>query len=151
MIKNPNKIKEMSIKFGCIPPKGYLAITMFGTIYINKKNKEYWDRYSAYYKEETMIHEGIHLKQAQNDGSWFKFYCKYLWWWIKAMFLSGFKNSIAYYCIPYEVEAFMYENNKFYNCERSKAIQNIPTSALVDLKKNSSSHRDYILAVKNLY
>lgn len=149
MLQRPTKIKELTVKYGIIPPKDYLAITFFGTMYINKKNKDYWESYT--YKEETMIHEGIHLKQAQNDGTWFKFYCKYLWWWIKAIFLSGFKNNIAYYCIPYEVEAYMYENDKYYNCSRSKAIQNIPIRDLVKLKKNSSSHRDYILAIKNLY
>ena len=151
MIKRPSKIKELTIKYGCIPTSGFLAITFFGTMYINKKNKTKWEDYSEAYKKEVLNHEGIHLQQAQIEGTWFKFYCKYLWWWIKAMFLCGFKNSIAYYVIPYEVEAHMYENNLKYKCERSKIIQNILIKKLVELKKNSSYQQNFLNAIKNLY
>lgn len=149
MIKKPSDINEITIKYGIIPPSGYLAIILFGVLYINKKNKTYWEEYPEVYKKWTMNHEYIHLKQAQRDKSWFVFYCKYLWWWIKAMFLSGFKNSIAYYCIPYEVEAFMFEADPGYNCTFSKIIQRVPIKTLVTLKKRTKTLKEFILAIKN--
>ena len=150
MIKRPTKISQLIVKFGIIPPEDFLAITMFGYMFINKKNKTYWEELGEY-KQITYIHEGIHLMQAQNDGFWFIFYCKYLWWWLKAIILSGFDNDIAYYCIPYEVEAHIYEQDPNYKCERTKVFQNIPIRTLVNLKKNSSTYSNYIESIKNLF
>ena len=51
-------------------------------------------------------HETIHLMQAKDKGSWWKFYLSYFWEWIKhGMF---FANS-SYYAIKYEIEAYAKE------------------------------------------
>ena len=48
-------------------------------------------------------HETIHLMQAKDKGSWWKFYLSYFWEWIKhGMF---FVDS-SYYAIKYEIEAY---------------------------------------------
>lgn len=151
MIKNPKDIKELTIKYGIIPPSNYIAITWFGIMHINKKNKELWESYSNLYKNEVIRHETIHLKQAQKEGSWTKFYAKYLWYWIKAMFLCGFRNSIAYYCNPYEIEAYIHERDNEYNLTKFDVYQNIPIKQLVEIKKSSTSTSSFKEMISNLY
>lgn len=151
MIKKPSDIKEITIKYGIIPPGDFLAITWFGKMYINKKNKVYWESCSEAYRTRVINHETIHLKQAQREGSWTKFYAKYLWAWIKAMFLCGFKNSIAYYSIPYEVEAHINEKNMNYNLEKFEVYQNIPITTLVKIRKINSNINLFIQYISNMY
>lgn len=147
-MKKPSEIQNPEIKFGCIPPKGYLAISWFGKIYINKKNKEYWKKYPDYLKNITIKHEKIHIMQAERThNSWFCFYCKYIWFWLKAMFLCKFKNSIAYYCNPFEVEAYMHENNRFYNIYLHEVYQKIPVAVYVKLFKKS---KNFSVFIKNI-
>lgn len=147
-MKKPSEIKTPEIKFGCIPSKGYLAIMWFGKIYINKKSREYWEKYPDYLKNITIKHEKIHIMQAEKTrNSWFCFYCKYIWFWLKAMFLSGFKNSIAYYCNPFEVEAFLHENDRFYNIYLHEVYQKIPVAVYVKLFKKS---KNFSVFIKNI-
>lgn len=151
MIKKPNDVKEITIKYGIIPPSGFLAITWFGTMYINKKNKEEWEKYSETYKRTVINHETIHLKQAQREGTWTKFYAKYLWYWIKGMFLSGFKNDIAYYCIPYEIEAYVNEGNLNYNLSKFEVYQKIPIKTFVSIKKKFKYINLFKQYISNMY
>lgn len=115
-MKRPSKIQNIDFIFNkFIPPKGFLAITFFGKVYIHNRNKSLWESYSEEYKEVVRRHETIHVRQAEMaHDSWFRFYMKYLWHWIVAMLNCGFKNSIAYYCIPYEVEAYLQEDDYDY-------------------------------------
>ena len=76
------------------PFKGYLAMSWCGYL-LTRYSPDNIDT-------ETVNHETIHLMQAKDEGSWLKFYLKYLWEWIKggAFFVSSF-----YYTMKYEVEA----------------------------------------------
>lgn len=139
----------MQVKYGIIPPRNYYAITWFGTIYINKQNKSEWEQDPN--RELTISHENIHLRQAQIEGSWCKFYIKYLWKWIKAFIMSGCKNSIAYYCNPYEIEAYIYEADPTYNMQRSKVFQKLSIKKLVKYKKNIKGLKDYLEAISQMY
>ena len=147
-MKKPSEIQSPEIKFGCIPPKGYLAITWFGKMYINKKNKEYWEKYPDYFKNITVKHEKIHIMQAEKTrNSWFCFYCKYIWFWLKAMFLCKFKNSIAYYCNPFEVEAYMHEKQKYYSCNGYDFYQKIPIAVYVSMYKSAKNFSDFLMHI----
>lgn len=145
IMKRPSEIAVPEVTFGIVPPKGYLAITWFGKIVINKKNKEYWEKYPDILKNKTINHERIHIRQAEKThNSWFCFYCKYIWVWLKTFVLSGFKNSIAYYCNPFEVEAYLNETNRFYQLKLFDFYQKIPVSVYIALYKSSKSFSDFL-------
>lgn len=134
----PSTFKEVNVKFNSlVPPKGFLAITLFGTIYIHNRDKEYWEKISETKSgKETKWHEMIHIKQATMEkDSWFLFYVKYLWYWLKNMFYCGFKNSIAYYAIPYEMEAYGNENYFGYTMKYFDKYKQMSTKERVDLFK----------------
>ena len=57
------------------PFKGYLAMSWCGYL-LTRYSPDNIDN-------ETVNHETIHLMQAKDEGSWLKFYLKYLWEWIK--------------------------------------------------------------------
>ena len=143
---------EIKIKYSSlVPPKGYLAITLFGTVYIHKRNKDYWEnKCSIAFKKRTINHETIHMKQAKHEGGYFMFYLKYLAFWVQAMFLCGFKNSIAYYCIPYEVDAYIHEGNSLYNEYGIELIKKIPMKTLVNIKKSTGTTMKFINTVSKL-
>ena len=145
-------MEEIKIKYSSfVPPKGYLAITLFGTMYIHKRNKDYWENQcSKASKKRTITHESIHMKQAEYEGGYFKFYLKYLAFWIKAMLLCGFKNSIAYYCIPYEIDAYMHETKSLYNPYGIELIKKIPMKTLVNIKKSTNTVTKFINALSEL-
>lgn len=145
-------MEEVKIKYSSlVPPKGYLAITLFGTMYIHKRNKEYWEKQiSDINKKITINHESIHMKQAKHEGGYFIFYLKYLAFWIQAMFLCGFKNSIAYYCIPYEVDAYMHEAMPLYNEYGIELIKKIPMKTIVTIKKSTVSQSKFIKELSKL-
>ena len=152
MCKRPKDIKTVTVKFGIIPPKDFLAITWFGTMYINKRNKDLWEKeYTDAWKQIILNHENIHLKQAQREGSWIKFYAKYLWYWLKNMFLCGFKNNIAYYCIPYEIEAYQHERNFNYDLEKFYIYQQLSAKITIPIYKNSGDFSTFKKTIKNMF
>ena len=153
-MKRPSEIETITIKYGIIPPSGFLAITWFGNIIINKRNKEHWlNNYTEEEKQITFNHEMIHVKQAQQEhNSWLLFYIKYLYYWIKAMFLCNFKNSIAYYCIPYEIEAYTFEEDKNYNMNKTNTYKNIPMKTIVNvMKTHNGNKKDIVNYIKYMY
>lgn len=150
--EDENRMEEIKIKYSSlVPPKGYLAITLFGTMYINKREKDYWENQcTSATRKRVITHESIHMKQAEYEGGYFMFYLKYLAFWIKAMFLCGFKNSIAYYCIPYEIDAFMHETKSLYNVYGIELIKKIPMKTLVNIKKSTTTTAKFINAISKL-
>lgn len=61
-------------------------------------------------------HENIHLRQAQDKGSWIKYYWGYIWEWIKG---NPFSKK-AYYTNKNEVEAYAKEEDLGYLFRRPK-------------------------------
>ena len=55
--------------------------------------------------------------QAKDEGSWVRFYLKYLWEWIKG---GAFFVSSSYYTMKYEVEAYAKEDDETYLFRRKK-------------------------------
>lgn len=86
------------IRMDHFPFKGYSAMSWCGHCVMRND-------YKKPVKETTLKHEQIHLQQGVREGSWVKFYLKYLWEWIKGNPLIAPATS-AYYTIPYEVEAY---------------------------------------------
>lgn len=63
--------------------------------------------------ERTIRHEAIHLLQAKQCGSWWKYYAKYLREWMRGNPIIA-PSSSAYYTIPFEIEAYANEDNPDY-------------------------------------
>ena len=104
--------------------------------------------FNHYFKNITIKHEKIHIMQAEKtQNSWFCFYCKYIWFWLKAMFLCKFKNSIAYYCNPFEVEAYMHEKQKYYSCNEYDFYQKIPIAVYVSIYKSAKNFSDFLMHI----
>ena len=145
-MERPSKCKEVNFKINSlVPPKGFFAITLFGTVYIHERNKEQWERIKDLQSgKETKWHETIHVKQAQMEkDSWFVFYLKYLGFWLKNMFYCGFNNTVAYYTIPYEMEAYGNENYFNYNMKYFEDYKNMSTKERIELyKKHSGTWRE---------
>lgn len=102
---SPRKTTDLEvIQMKWFPFTGYAAMSWCGKL-ITKNNIKV---------DETLLrHETIHLKQAQQYGSWLIYYIKYLIEWFKGKPFSSPTNS-AYYTIPFEVEAYANEDNKGY-------------------------------------
>lgn len=79
-----------------LPPKGFVAINLFGIIFVRK---------NANISEKTLRHEAIHSAQIK-ELLIIGFYVLYLWFWIVNLFRCGFKNHVAYRNICFEIEAY---------------------------------------------
>lgn len=115
------------------PFSGYSAMSWCGRLVTRKDPEKI--------SEKTKNHETIHLKQAQTEGSWLKYYVKYVWWWIKGNPIIHPASS-AYYTIPYEMEAYANEDDftyvDNYNPENLKRyiISNRKSTYREKMKKN---------------
>lgn len=136
----PSKFAKPIIHYSkLLPPKGFTAITLFGHVFIRK---EYEGGFSSYEWNELIYHETIHILQATLEhNSWFVFYVKYLYYWLRNMFHCGFKNNIAYYCIPYEMEAYyqdiFWNSDKSYDCRNLNKFKKFPYKTAIERRKNT--------------
>ena len=95
----------MKIKYSnIIPFKGFYAINLFGTYFIRKEYKEYP------VEEEILNHEAIHTAQMKEMGYIF-FYIWYFIEWLIRLLING---RYAYYCLPFEREAYENDQNLKY-------------------------------------
>lgn len=114
--KNTKEIKAKLNKFLC--PYGFAAITLFGIIYVRKK--EYLWKINRTNKIDSILenHEMIHIRQAWGTkNSWFIFYLLYIWQWICNLPLFIFGLKMPYRFIEFELEATCNELNFSYNTE----------------------------------
>lgn len=100
--KKTNKLEVIQMKW--FPFSGYSAMSWCGKLIT--KNSKLID-------ESLLRHETIHLKQAQQYGSWLTYYIIYLKEWIKGKPFTSPMSS-AYYTIPFEVEAYANEDKPGY-------------------------------------
>lgn len=91
--------------------------------------------YGEYIRPTTLKHEQIHLQQGFREGSWIKFYMKYIWSWICGNPIIAPAIS-AYYTIPYEVEAYANCDNENY------IILPVKTFEIENRKSTYKKHRD---------
>ena len=105
----PSNIKEVdTVKMKHIPPKGFKYLMWCGHCLYTK------DKCSTLNPVDKN-HEMIHLRQAQDKGSWAIYYLSYLWEWIK-----GWPYKDSYYTIKYEVESYAKEYDLDYLNRRKK-------------------------------
>ena len=90
MIVIPNNI---------IPFPGYVAINLFGIVFVRKST---WENRSEADKAVTLNHEAIHTAQMKELLFVF-FYIIYFFEWLVRLFINGSK---AYENISFEVEAY---------------------------------------------
>lgn len=88
-----------------IPPKGFIAITLFGIVFARKQ-----------LNETSKNHEAIHIKQG-NEMLWIFFY---LWYSIEwTVRLIQFRDKkLAYYNISFEREAYINQSDDEYLSKR---------------------------------
>ena len=87
-----------------IPLPGFAAMAFFGVIFARKKHRPL----SAH----MLNHEAIHEAQAKDCGGWWRFYAKYLSYWIMYCF--------SYSSIPFEKEAYANQRDVNYLKNRNK-------------------------------
>lgn len=93
-----------------IPFKGFIAINLFGVVFVRNEYKGTLD------KHNTLDHEAIHTAQMK-EMLYVGFYVWYLIEWIIKLFKYG---KEAYYKISFEQEAFDHEHYCWYLKERKK-------------------------------
>lgn len=111
----PNKIVSVKAKKAWYLPSSILAITWFGIIYC--KTREYADSINSTTVIDTVLksHETIHVRQAETmNNSWFRFYMRYIWEWIKNLPLITINSWAPYRFMPIEMEAYNHEYNYDY-------------------------------------
>lgn len=93
------------VKNKILPPKGFLAINLFGVLFTRKDNLDVY----------TINHEEIHTKQMKELGYIFF----YIWYGIEWL-IRLFKKGDAYRNISFEKEAYANEYNLDYIKYRHK-------------------------------
>lgn len=136
---NPNEMNELKLKeTSCFPFDGYLSMMWCGHLVYRKSKSERIQKYINDPKYAvTYNHEMIHLCQSQTEGSWWKYYLKYVWEWICGGPIMA-PASAAYYTIPYEMEAYANEKDLTYtdNYDGSNLYK-------YDIKKRKSTYKEH--------
>lgn len=106
------KTTTVKIRYNHWIPKvlGVSAITLYPYILIKFPREPHFPR--------VLKHEMQHVRQVREIG-WWKFYFSYLWEWFKNL-LEHRNHKSAYVFIPYEVEAYKLEVEKFTDAEREE-------------------------------
>ena len=91
-----------------IPFKGYLAINLFGILFVRGTKSEKEHRITG----KVMNHEMIHTAQMKELAYIFF----YLWYFVEYCVIRLFhkKQGCAYHDVSFEEEAYLYENDDQY-------------------------------------
>ena len=100
-----------------LPPKGFMAINLFGVVFVKEKYKTYE---GTYHFQKMLNHEGIHTKQMQELGYIF-FYIIYFIEWLYRVITPPW--STAYRDISFEKEAYEHEKDFNYIANRQHFSQ----------------------------
>lgn len=92
-----------------LPPKGFVAINLFGVCVVRKEYEQDF-RDNTPYSKKVLHHESIHTAQMK-EMAYIGFYIAYFFEWLYRLFINGQK---AYYHISFEREAFKYEKRLDY-------------------------------------
>lgn len=99
-----------------LPFKGFVAINIFGILFIRKSYKKYE---GTYWYDAMLNHEKIHTAQMKEQLYIF-FYVLYLIEYIIRLFATKFNFHTAYKSISFEQEAYTNENNLTYLNNRKR-------------------------------
>mgnify|MGYP006956034496 CR=1 FL=1 len=91
-----------------IPFRGYLAINLFGVLFVRGTEQEKKYRING----KVLNHESIHTAQMKELG--YVFF--YLWYFVEYCIIRLFhrKQGCAYHDVSFEEEAYLYENDYQY-------------------------------------
>ena len=88
-----------------IPFKGFIAINLFGVLFVRNEYKKRFESEGFATTTTTLNHESIHTEQIKELGYIFF----YIWYLIEWLLRLPFGN--AYYNISFEREAYTNEKN----------------------------------------
>lgn len=115
----------MRIKYSkIIPFKGFMAMNLYGTLFIRKEFKERWEsRYTKKTRDRILNHESIHSAQAHDfcKINWIGytiFYIVYRLLWIVEIIRPPYNK--AYKDVCFEKEAYINEDDLNYLKTRKK-------------------------------
>jgi len=113
-----SKIEFQGLNFVCgckiLPPRGYSAITLFGTVY-TRKSADVVFRYIQTDRGKVWAHhEAMHVYQADTFSpsflKWFLFYVVYIYEFLKTWpFFMTWKQAYRTTC--FELEAYMKQDD----------------------------------------
>lgn len=127
------------IKMKYFPFDGYSYMSWCGNIIYKK------DRY-ANINSISLRHETIHKFQAgKNYSRWYRYYLKYLWYWIIG---NPFSRS-SYYTIPFEIEAYANEDNLDYEVTKDSYKKYIIKDRKSTYNKNRKTWKQFIKTIVN--
>lgn len=111
MGEDHKNLSNMKIVYNnIIPFKGFIAINLFGVLFVRKELK-------SYVKDEVINHEMIHTKQMIEMG----YILFYIWYIIEYLIrLCSSNKKTAYYDISFEREAYENEDFTYYIKTRKK-------------------------------
>ena len=119
--RRPSRVEEMkAVADGFWLGKNYEALTFFGYIVVHSKEEAERINATSSKNDSTKRHEMIHLRQAQSlHNSWFLFYVRYIWYYVRAIPQNKYNRNAAYYLNPFEMEAYehMYEQDYLEKCK----------------------------------
>ncbi|MBD5356035.1 MAG: hypothetical protein HDR88_03380 [Bacteroides sp.] len=96
------------IRNNIIPFKGYAAINLFGVFFVRK---------DVSIDPTLLNHELIHTRQMK-ETFYIGFYILYLLFWFFLLLKYKFNSNVAYWHIPFEIEAYANERNMKYLSQR---------------------------------
>ena len=101
--RRPSRVEEMkAVADGFWLGKNYEALTFFGYIVVHSKEEAERINATSSKNDSTKRHEMIHLRQAQSlHNSWFLFYVRYIWYYVRAIPQNNYNRNAAYYLNPY--------------------------------------------------
>lgn len=100
-----------------IPVDGFVAVNLFGVLFVRKKYKEMLDTRHEY-KTLVVNHESIHTEQMK-ELLYIGFYVMYAIYYLILLFRYG-KTLKAYKMIPFEQEAYNNERDIEYLSHRKR-------------------------------
>lgn len=108
----PSKVKTLTAKKTWLLLPSFKGITWMGVVYC--RVQKYIDEINRSNDIDSNFksHEMIHVKQAQSmKDSWFRFYCNYVFQYIKNFPLITVDLHAPYRLIPTEIEAYLNQDN----------------------------------------
>lgn len=104
------------VENGVIPFKGFLAINLFGIVFVRK---EYWRKKDAWHRQKCLLHESIHTAQMK-ELLYVFFYVIYILEWLLRL---AVRPKEAYRSISFEVEAYSHQGDEEYLRNRKHFAQ----------------------------
>jgi len=146
-MKKPSKIKCVSAKKGWFLLPFFSAITLFGVIYCKSQKRVDEINKSDNIDSQLESHETIHVRQAESTkDSWFVYYTKYIWQWIRNLPLITIHLFAPYMFIAFELEAYRYQGNFSYclgKCENWKKYNKLSLKQKKELAKEYYNYKIY--------